>query len=166
LLHYDYAEKIMPRIGLNHPSIHPYGAYDTQDGGQILIAIQNEREFVRLSADVLMDAALPEDPRFANNEARCAHRAEFDGVINTVFGSTGRDELIRRLRAAAIAFGEINDVAGLSDHPALRRVQIGSPSGPVHLVAPPALINNRVRDIGPIPETGAHSQDLREEFAG
>ena len=92
--------------------------------------------------------------------------AEFDGVINTVFGSTGRDELIRRLRAAAIAFGEINDVAGLSDHPALRRVQIGSPSGPVDLVAPPALINNRVRDIGPIPETGAHSQDLREEFAG
>ena len=166
LLHYDYAEKIMPRIGLNHPSIHPYGAYDTQDGGQILIAIQNEREFARLCGDVLMDAALPEDPRFANNEARCAHRAEFDGVINTVFGSTGRDELIRRLRAAAIAFGEINDVAGLSDHPALRRVQIGSPSGPVDLVAPPALINNRVRDIGPIPETGAHSQDLREEFAG
>ena len=52
-----------------------------------------------------MDADLPKDPRFESNEARCTHRPEFDAVINGVFGTTGRDELIRRLRAAAIAFG-------------------------------------------------------------
>ena len=165
LLHYDYAQKIVPRIGLNHPSIHPYGAYDTQDGGQILIAIQNEREFARLCADVLMDADLPKDPRFESNQARCAHRPEFDAVINNVFGNTGRDELIRRLRAAAIAFGEVNDVAGLSDHPALRRVQIDSPTGPVDLVAPPALINNGVRDLGAVPDAGAHTDALKKEFS-
>lgn len=165
LLHYDYAQKIVPRIGLNHPSIHPYGAYDTQDGGQILIAIQNEREFARLCADVLMDADLPKDPRFESNQARCAHRPEFDAVINNVFGNTGRDELIRRLRAAAIAFGEVNDVAGLSHHPALRRVQIDSPTGPVDLVAPPALINNGVRDLGAVPEAGAHTDALKKEFS-
>ena len=165
LLHYDYAQKIVPRIGLNHPSIHPYGAYDTQDGGQVLIAIQNEREFVRLCADVLMDAGIPNDPRFESNEARCAHRAEFDAVINGVFGATGRDELIRRLRAAAIAFGEVNDVAGLSDHPALRRVQVESPTGPVDLVAPPALVNNSVRDLGRVPETGAHTDAIKKEFS-
>ena len=166
LLHYDYGEKIMPRVGLNHPSIHPYGAYDTQDGGQILIAIQNEREFGRLCETVLLDASLPEDPRFESNEARCAHRAEFDGVINNIFNNTDRDELVRRLREAAIAFGEVNDVAGLSDHPALRRIQVGSPTGPVDMVAPPALINNGVRDIGPIPEAGANSDAIKEEFKG
>jgi itaconate CoA-transferase len=166
LLHYDYGEKIMPRVGLNHPSIHPYGAYDTQDGGQILIAIQNEREFGRLCETVLLDASLPEDPRFESNEARSAHRSEFDGVINNIFNNTDRDELVRRLREAAIAFGEVNDVAGLSDHPALRRIQVGSPTGPVDMVAPPALINNGVRDIGPIPEVGANSDAIKEEFKG
>ncbi len=164
LMHFDYGEKIMPRVGLNHPSIHPYGAYDTMDGGQILIAIQNEREFARLCADVLLDADLPKDPRFESNEARCAHRPEFDAVINRVFGATPRDELIARLRAAQIAFGEINDVSGLSTHPALRRVTVGSPTGPVELVAPPALINNGRRDLGAIPEVGAHTAAIKEEF--
>ena len=70
------------------------------------------------------------------------------------------------MREAAIAFGEVNDVAGLSDHPALRRIQVGSPTGPVDMVAPPALINNGVRDIGPIPEAGANSDAIREEFRG
>ncbi len=164
LMHYDYGGKITPRVGLNHPSIHPYGAYDTQGGGQILIAIQNEREFERLCADVLLDAGLPRDPRFASNEARCAHRAEFDAVIDAVFGTTPRDELIGRLRTAQIAFGEINDVSGLSTHPALRRVTVGSPTGPIELVAPPALIDNGGRDLGSIPEVGAHTKAIKEEF--
>ncbi len=164
LMHFDYGERVTPRVGLNHPSIHPYGAYDTHGGGPILIAIQNEREFERLCADVLLDADLPEDPRFKSNEARCAHRAEFDAVINGVFGATPRDELIARLRAAQIAFGEINDVSGLSTHPALRRVSVGSPTGPVELVAPPALINNGGRDLGVIPAVGAHTAAIKEEF--
>ena len=166
LLHYDYGKKIMPRVGLNHPSIHPYGAYETKGGGPILIAIQNEREFVRLCAQVLGDAALPEDSRFCNNEARCAHRAEFDAVIAGVFTAIDRDELIARLRGAQIAFGEVNDVTDLSDHPALRRVEIDTPSGPARMVAPPARLNRTVRDLGPVPSAGEHSEAIRREFAG
>ena len=61
LLHFDYGNTIIPRVGLNHPSIHPYGSYNTKDNGQILIAIQNEREFVSLCETVLLDAELPKD---------------------------------------------------------------------------------------------------------
>ncbi|PPR10328.1 MAG: Acetyl-CoA:oxalate CoA-transferase [Alphaproteobacteria bacterium MarineAlpha11_Bin1] len=164
LLHYDYGEKIMPRVGLNHPSIHPYGAYDTRGGGQILIAIQNEREFSRLCETVLLDGDLPEDPRFKTNEARCANRAEFDAILENVFNKTERNELVRRLRDASIAFGEVNDVAGLSDHPALRRVTVETPSGPVDMVAPPALVDNGVRTLGDIPPLGAHTEVIRKEF--
>jgi len=164
LLHYDYADRIMPRVGLNHPSIHPYGAYETRDGGQILIAIQNEREFARLCDKVLRDPSIPEDPRFESNEARCAHRAEFDDVINNIFNNTDRKELVQRLRDGQLAFGEVNDVAGLSRHPALRRLKIDSPTGSVDLVAPPALIDGRVRDIGAISELGAHTDAIRDEF--
>ena len=66
---------------------------------------------------------------------------------------------------AEIAFGELNDVAGLSDHPALRRVRVDSPTGPVEMPAPPARIDGGGREPGPIPAAGAHSEALRKEFA-
>jgi crotonobetainyl-CoA:carnitine CoA-transferase CaiB-like acyl-CoA transferase len=164
LLHYDYAGKTMPRVGLNHPTIHPYGAYATK-GAPILIAIQNEREFARLCAEVLGDASLPEDPRFATNEARVKHRAEFDAVIARVFGSLDRAALIGRLKKAQIAFGEVNDVAGLSRHPALRRSEIATPSGPARIVSPPARFDRAERTLGAVPRVGEHSAAIRREFA-
>ena len=63
LLHWEADGRGPPRVGLAHPSIHPYGAYPTRDGAPILIAIQNEREFARLCAEVLERPELPADPR-------------------------------------------------------------------------------------------------------
>jgi len=165
LLGWDYAGKMPSRLGLNHPSIAPYGAYPTQEGGEILIAIQNEREFVRLAAEVLGHADMPTDPKFHNNEARCANRRALDEIVSAAFTSVDRETLIRRLRSAGIAFGAINDVAGLSTHPALRRVEIGSPTGPVAMAAPPARVDGEDRTLGPIPAIGEHSDAIREEFS-
>ena len=165
LLHYDYAKKIVPRIGLNHPSIHPYGAYDTPDGGQILIAIQNEREFIRLAGEVLERPYMPSDEKFCSNEARCANRPALDEIIIGVFTSIERTALTQRLRDAQIAFGEINDVAGLSAHPALRRVEVDSPTGPVTMAAPPATVNRETRELGPVPGIGEHTDQIRKEFS-
>ncbi len=165
LLHYEADGKGPPRIGLNHPSIHPYGAYETKGGEPILIAIQNEREFARLCAEVLGDASLAEDPRFASNVARLDHRAEFDEIIAAVFRATGRDELIARLRAAQIAYGEVNDVAGLARHPALRRAAVETPAGAVDIVAPPARHDREMRVLGPVPAAGQHTEAIKREFA-
>jgi crotonobetainyl-CoA:carnitine CoA-transferase CaiB-like acyl-CoA transferase len=164
LLHFDYGGKATPRVGLNHPSIHPYGAYETT-GAPILIAVQNEREFVRLCSDVLGDAGLAKDPRFATNEARVRNRAAFDAVIARVFTATDRARLIDRLKRAQIAFGEVNDVAALSRHPALRRTEIATPSGTARLVAPPARFDRRERSLGGVPKVGEHSEFIRKEFA-
>ena len=46
------------RIGLAHPSIAPYGVFKTRDGADILISIQNDREWRVLADKVLGDAAL------------------------------------------------------------------------------------------------------------
>ena len=165
LLHFDYGDGAPPRVGLNHPSIHPYGAYGTKGGNQILIAIQNEREFARLCAEVLEHPELPDDPRFASNEARCNHRAAFDAYIDATFATLDRAELIRRLKGAGVAFGEVNDVAGLSQHPALRRSTIATPTGPADIVAPPAAIDGDARALGPVPAVGAHTAKIRREFS-
>ncbi len=165
LLHWEADGKGPPRIGLNHPSIHPYGAYPTKGGDPILIAIQNEREFARLCAEVLLRPDLPADPRFRDNVARCANRPAFDAVVREVFGDIDRDRLIARLRAAGIAYGEVNDVGGLARHAALRRVRVGIPSGAVDIVAPPARFDGGMRDLGPVPAAGEHSDAIRAEFA-
>src|SRR6201990_693080 len=54
------------RIGLAHPSIPPYGVFRSKDGKDILIAIQSEREWKKLCAEVLDQPDLPTGPRFAN----------------------------------------------------------------------------------------------------
>src|SRR3954463_14639373 len=52
------------RMGLAHPSIAPYGVFRSQDGKDILISIQSEREWKKLCADVLERPDLPDDTRF------------------------------------------------------------------------------------------------------
>ena len=165
LLTYDYGGIMPRRVGLNHPTIAPYGAYQTKEGGEVLIAIHNEREFARLAADVLGRPDMPRDPKFSSNEARCANRPELDRIVVVAFGAMPRDALVARLRAADIAFGEVNDVAGLSRHSALRRVTVASPTGPVSLAAPPARRNGETPALGPVPAIGEHSEKIRKEFA-
>ncbi len=46
------------RMGLAHPSIAPYGVFKTKDGIDILISIQNDREWRLLAEKVLANPAL------------------------------------------------------------------------------------------------------------
>jgi crotonobetainyl-CoA:carnitine CoA-transferase CaiB-like acyl-CoA transferase len=73
LLHFDYGGTAPARAGLHHPSIAPYGAY-AYHGGEVLISIQNDREWRAFAETVLANAALATDPRFATNVARVAPR--------------------------------------------------------------------------------------------
>lgn len=164
LLHQQYGGAAPARVGLNHPSIAPYGAYDCAGGDQIVIAIQNEREWRRFCAEVLEQAELALDPRFCSNVMRCANRGELDAAIERVFSGFTRDELARRLQSARIAFGAVNSVADLVAHAQLRRQSVQTPSGPVELVAPPARSTDPVRQWHAVPATGQHSSDIRREF--
>jgi itaconate CoA-transferase len=166
LLHQDYGAGAPPRVGLNHPSIAPYGAYESEDGQLILISIQNEREWTRLCAEVLGDAAIATDVRFDSNVVRVKNRPELDRIIAAKFGMLEADRLAERLKAAQIAFGRVNTVAQFSKHPQLRRVTIGTPNGHVALPAPPAQVVGETRRIGPVPAVGQHSEAIRSEFAG
>ena len=64
------------RVGLRHPPIAPYGAFECLDGRQALFSVQSDREWVVFAVNVLGQAALGADTRFATNVARVAHRAE------------------------------------------------------------------------------------------
>ncbi|MEZ5568573.1 MAG: CaiB/BaiF CoA-transferase family protein [Halioglobus sp.] len=165
LLHQQYAGKGPARVGLNHPSITPYGVYSCAAGEQIVIAIQNEREWASFCADVLGQASLARDARFVDNSARCANRPALDDLIAGVFAVLPRSELAKRLQTAQIAFGALNTLADFQQHAQLRRQTVATPSGPVVLVAPPARLSDGVRAFGAVPRAGEHSAAIRAEFA-
>ncbi len=151
------------RMGLMHPSIAPYGAYACGDGKAIVIGIQNEREWVRFCAEFLRAPELAADPRFSSMERRVAHRAELEPIVASAFAKETRDALGKRLKAAEIAFGNLNSVADFSRHPHLRLGETATPSGPVSLPYPPALPTGA--RLGAVPALGEHSALIRREFA-
>lgn len=158
-----YGGAMPPRLGLQHPSIAPYGAYACRDG-DILFSIQNEREWMALCRDVLGDEALAADKRFSDGPARVANRTALDVRIARVFGETDRASIAARLQAADIAFGLVNDVDGLIAHAQLKTVTYDTPAGPVAVIAPAAQVVGAQRALGPVPDIGAHSAALRAEF--
>jgi itaconate CoA-transferase len=142
------------RMALAHPSIAPYGAFRSKDGKNILISIQSEREWKKLCADVLGQPDLPSDPRFANMVERVRNRALTDKTVGDIFASMNRDELLKRLSDADIAFAEVNTLADLAVHPHLRRIEVDTPGGLVNYPAPAAIVVDQPRRYGAVPGIG------------
>ena len=165
LLQYEGTGINPPRIGLAHPSICPYGAFQTKDGHDVLIAIQNEREWASFCAQFLDDPELPQKPGFTVNNDRVAHRPMVDAHIQAMFATLTRDECAAKLRRANTAYGFVNDCGGLQKHPALRRVPVQTENGPVQIALPPARLSDGARPFGPVPSLGQHSAKIRAEFA-
>ena len=165
LLHFDYGGAAPKRVGLRHPSIAPYGAFTCADSKQIVIAIQNEREWARLCEVVLGDAAMARDPRFVSNSLRVTNRPELDTNIARVFGGIDAATAIARLRTAGVAFGAVNEVADLSRHAQLRRVRANTPTGAIDLPAQPVIIDGQSAVLADVPALGASTARIRAEFA-
>ena len=152
------AGKPPQRLGLAHPSVAPYGVFASKDGKEILISIQNEREWQSLCKSVLGDATHAHDPRFASNVARVRNRRETDALVAGAFAKETRDRLVESLAAADIAFAEVNGMEDLSRHPHLRRATLSTPNGEVSYPAPAAVFDGVERKLGAVPALGAHGK--------
>ena len=140
------------RVGLAHPSIAPYGVFETKDGKQILISIQSDREWGKLCEYFLGDVRLSHDPRFASNVNRVEHRDVTDKIVAEAFLQRSSDQALADLTKADVAFALLNDMAGLSAHPELRRITVETPNGPVTYPAPASRFDGVTRPVGPVPE--------------
>ena len=152
------------RIGVHHPSIAPYGAFVAADGKAIVISIQNEREWQRFCANILGDAALARDPRFVDGPRRVAHRPELEALVAAAFKREPRAALAMRLKAAGIAYGNLNTLDDFVRHPALTTIHTVTESGTVALPLPPG---RRAADLADraVPRLDEHGPRLRREFA-
>jgi itaconate CoA-transferase len=158
---------IPARAGLRHNMIAPYGAYACA-GGKVLFGIQNEREWLRFCAEVMLMPALAEDARFASNAVRSSNRAQLEALIDARFGSMTRAEVIAVLDRAGIASGSLNDTAEVAAHPQLaarqRWTAADSPVGTIAALLPPHNLQDAAPCMGRVPTLGEHTQQILAEL--
>jgi len=164
LLHRDYKNSDWPRVGLTHPMIAPYGAYTAADGAQTLLAVQNDKEFVRLAAG-FGHPEWAQDPRYSTNLQRNAHRDQVDAMVGGVIAGMTTEALTAKLEEAQIAYARVSTVADLSKHPQLRRTEIAGVNGPVSVPALAAAYAGAPGKLGQVPKLGEHTETVRREFA-
>lgn len=152
------------RVGLAHPSIAPYGAYEFLDG-ILLIAVQSEREWAQLCAGILGDASLASDSRFCSNSLRVANRRELEEVVSAALRTLATADAIEKLEAAKIAWGRVSDLKDLMAHSALSTISARAGSEEVVMVAGPAVVDGERTGGGKVPALGEHDRAVREEFA-
>lgn len=158
------------RMGNAHPNIVPYQDFPTADGDFIL-TVGNDSQF-RKFCEIAGHAEWAEDPRFASNQVRVAHRAELIPLIRqaTVFRTTA--EWIAALEPAGVPCGPINDLAQVFADPQViargLKVELPHPlagtvpgvASPIRLSATPVEYRNAP------PLLGEHTDAVLGELLG
>lgn len=161
-----YGGKAPERVGLKHPTIAPYGAFTCADGRDIVISIQNEREWADFCRTVLQRPELLLDPRCVGNAARVANRPFVDGLVAEVFGSQPSAVMQQRLAAAQTAYANVNAVSDLIAHPQLRTRPMPVNGHTVAMPAAPWGVPWERDAFPPAPELDAQGASIRAEFGG
>jgi crotonobetainyl-CoA:carnitine CoA-transferase CaiB-like acyl-CoA transferase len=160
--------------GASHAAIYPYGPFATGDGHSVMLGIQNEREWAKLCAEVLDDAALASDPRFSNNTLRVKNRDTLEKLICAAFSTFTAKEVVSRLDKATIANANVNDMQGVWDHPQLRArnrwTEVNTSIGPIPALIPPGMSAVGAEDgvqvrMDPVPALGEHNEAILAELA-
>ena len=163
----DHTGAQPPRVGLSHPVIAPYDAYPTSDGHEVVLGIQNDREWVRLATEVLGDPGLAVDPDYATNVARVRNREKVDDIVGAAMGTMTIDEAVAALDRARIASARLNTMADVLAHPQLvardRWREVQTPAGPIR------ALRSAVEPVGEVPlaavpSLGAHTDAILGEI--
>ncbi|MFO1169890.1 MAG: CaiB/BaiF CoA-transferase family protein [Hyphomicrobiaceae bacterium] len=165
VLQHDHSSYHTSRAGVQHPSLAPYGAYRCGDGKDVIFSVQNDREWVSFCEKFLKRPELTRQPGFADNMQRLENRRALDEIVMARFGALSSEAAMLELEAAGLAYGRLNTVADVARHPHLRRVPVPTPGGDIEMIAPAAIVDAEVPQLGPVPERGAHSDRLRLEFS-
>ncbi|MCC6534473.1 MAG: CoA transferase [Burkholderiales bacterium] len=168
LLYAHFAARSIPRCGADHASIVPYGRFTAADGKDIMMGIQNEREWAVFCDRVLGRPELATDARFNSNTRRFQNRDALLPIVREVFGSMSAQDLVERLDAADIANARMNEMAEVWAHPQLqargRWTQMGSPVGAIPVLRPPATHSDFEPAIGAVPDAGEHTGAVLAEL--
>lgn len=167
---YLIAGTVMRRWGSAQETVVPYQAFRARDG-YLIIGAGNQRLWGKL-CEALDSPEWRDDPRFATNADRVAHRAELVALIEGQLAAHGRDEWLRRLALAGLAVGPINTVDEVfQDAQVLHRGMVQEvehpTAGRVRLVGIPVKFSESAGEIRlPPPLLGQHTAEVLRERCG
>jgi crotonobetainyl-CoA:carnitine CoA-transferase CaiB-like acyl-CoA transferase len=160
MLRHAYVGSPPPRVPTNHPAIAPYGAHKTKDG-QIILGLQNEREWAVFCDQVLRQPAVRTDSRFATQPMRRQNRLELTAVIEDVFNSMTSVEVAALLDSAGIANGRLNEPIDVWNHVQFaardRWRDVQTEAGSVRALLPPVTFTDHEAPMGEVPSVGQHT---------
>jgi formyl-CoA transferase len=112
---YFVTDRLPPRIGNGHSSLVPYQTFKASDRYFVFGALNDRqwRDFCR----VLGHPEWTEDPRFATNADRVAHRPELTSLIEGVLPARTASEWVAALLAAGVPAGPVNSIAEVFEDP-------------------------------------------------
>lgn len=143
----------------------PYQALATKDGYLTIGA--NNQKLWHILCSVLEEPELENDPRFADNNSRMAHRAELIGELERTFATRTTDEWVELLLAAGVPAGPIRDYSEVltrDPHVKARRMVVTfdhpvEGTTPV-LASPIKLYGTPARVDSPPPLLGQHTDEV------
>ncbi|MCM0035077.1 MAG: CoA transferase [Burkholderiaceae bacterium] len=150
-----------PRAGAAHATIYPYGPFPVGDGSNVMLGLQNEREWQVFCEKVLNQPALAKDPRYDSTSKRVTNRDGLRGLIVDAFAKMTIDEVIEALEKAQIANARVNEMKDVWAHPQLkarqRWTEVQTPVGALPALLPPATSSAFDARMDPIPAIGEHT---------
>ena len=100
------AGEVGEAAGNHHPSISPYGLFDTADGA-VQIAVGSEGLWKRFCEGFGLD---PETPGMATNPQRVANSKRVKDMVQSAFALYGTDELLAKLDRLGVPAGRIRTI--------------------------------------------------------
>ena len=168
LYYTEYGGTAPARAGTSHAAIAPYGTFRARDGVDIVLAVQNDRDWARFCTGVLEDSSLADSPRFATGSKRVENIEPLHAIINTVFLGHDGPEMERRLVASNVAHARQREVADVLTHPQLtardRWRTVDTPVGTVRALLPAVTVVGQTPRMDPVPSVGQHNTSILESL--
>ena len=149
------------RHGTAFPLIAPYEVFATADG-ELMIAAANDRLF-RTLCERIGRPELADDPRFATNPDRLAHRDALLPLVRERLRAQSSSYWLEQLRGIPVA--PVQDLVEVGAHAQTEASGMLQEVGGVRSVAPPLEVDaERLRHEQPPPLLGEHSRDVLREI--
>jgi crotonobetainyl-CoA:carnitine CoA-transferase CaiB-like acyl-CoA transferase len=153
--------------GAHHPAIAPYGMFETGTAA-VQVAVGSEGLWRRFAAVVGLD---PDEPRFATNRDRVAHRDELIAAVEQRFRSEAAEHWLEILLEAGVPAGKVRSIDDVYAWDQVRSqglvLEVDHPAyGPLELPGSPLRFDDDAHSGGrdthrAPPLLGEHSESIR-----
>ncbi|KUI01953.1 CoA-transferase [Mycobacterium sp. IS-3022] len=155
-------------LGVGSPAVAPYGAFPTRDGQTVVLGTTNDREWQRVAREIIDRPDLADDPRFATNPGRCAHRGVLDEAIGSWCAQHDLAEIQKIADDAGIGNSRYNVPSEVVAHPQLtardRWRTVDTPKGEIRALRPPPVVSGFEQRMGAVPGLGQHTDAVLSEL--